>query len=260
MDILKQDLAPISQKAWDEINAEAKNMFSILCTSRKFVNVSAPKGWDFAAVSSGKLIMPEKNKNYGYFDIQPLIELRIPFKLNKFELDNITRGLEDVDLENMEKAAKELAKFEDMAIFNGFEKTGLPGLKKTCEHDPVAISENIENIAESVSEGISILNDHFVQGPFHLVVNKKNWNKIQTIRHGYPLAKHLKDILGGNIIKNMNNESNYLVSASDNNLLLTVGQDISIGYEHYNEQDVSFYFTETFAFQINDPAAFIEII
>ncbi|MBW6481062.1 MAG: bacteriocin family protein, partial [Bacteroidales bacterium] len=38
-------------------------------------------------------------------------------------------------------------------------------------------------------------------------------------------------------------------------LKMVIGQDISIGYESHNSKTVQLYFTESFTFQIVDPAA-----
>jgi len=110
MDILKQSFAPISKEAWEEIYDEAKNTLSATLSARKFVDVEGPKGLDTAAVSIGKLQIPAKqskdNVQYGIHQLLPLVETRMPFSLNIWELDNLARGSKDVDLDNVHQAAK----------------------------------------------------------------------------------------------------------------------------------------------------------
>lgn len=264
MDILKQNIAPISEDAWTEIKDEASNILKILLTSRRFVDIEGPKGWDFAAVSDGTIHIPKgknkNDKNYGYFNVQPLIECRIPFKLNKFELDNISRGHEDVDFSNMEDAAVKLAQFEDKAIMNGFSATNMKGLKNSSEHKSLKLPQNMEDLPAFLAKAVNELTNAFVEGPYALVLNPKKWEQVNAVVKGYPLKKTIADIISGPIIQNMSTDDCFLVSQRGGDLKMTIGKDISIGYDYYNQDDVELYFTETFAFQIIDPASFIQLI
>ncbi|MFW5687761.1 MAG: family 1 encapsulin nanocompartment shell protein, partial [Bacteroidota bacterium] len=132
MDILRKSLAPISDKAWKEINETSKDVLTSVLSARKFVDVEGPKGWDFAALSTGRIDVPENQDGaleYGVHQVLPLVEVRIPFELNIWELDNVARGAEDIDLDSLEEAAREIAKFEENAIFEGFKAANIKGLK-----------------------------------------------------------------------------------------------------------------------------------
>jgi uncharacterized linocin/CFP29 family protein len=43
---------------------------------------------------------------YGIHQLLPLVETRMPFSLNIWELDNLDRGNKDVDLDNVHEAEK----------------------------------------------------------------------------------------------------------------------------------------------------------
>jgi len=45
MNILKQELAPISDKAWKELFSQAKDVFANYLTARRLVDVTKPKGY-----------------------------------------------------------------------------------------------------------------------------------------------------------------------------------------------------------------------
>lgn len=262
MDILKKSLAPISEEAWSEINEEAKKMLKMAFTARKFVDVEGPKGWDYAAVSDGTIHIPQKegkNKHYGVFNVQPLVEIRYPFTLNKFELDNITRGLEDVDFSSMEEAVKKIAYFEDNAIFNGFSETKLKGLSGNSDHEPLQYPSDAADIPSVIAEGIDRLKNAFVEGPYVLVLTPAKWKEINSIVKGYPMRKMLMDLLEGKIIENRSTENSFIAPLTAEDLKLTIGQDTAIGFENYDNENIELFFTETFAFQVNDPASFIEI-
>ncbi len=117
MDILKRSLAPITESAWPEIENRAKTILHANLSARKFVDVTGPYGWDFAAVPAGRLETSANQKNgnvrYGVHIVQPIVETRISFSLDIWELDNIVRGAKDVDFQPLDKAVKESALFED---------------------------------------------------------------------------------------------------------------------------------------------------
>ena len=46
MNDLRRELAPISKKAWEEIEEEARNTLVNYLAGRKLVDFDAPRGWD----------------------------------------------------------------------------------------------------------------------------------------------------------------------------------------------------------------------
>ena len=131
-DILKRSLAPLTDEAWEEIEETAKQTLKPLLSARQLVDFDGPKGWDFAAVNLGRLDVPKgsskKSVGYGIRKVLPLIEARLLFRLNIWELDNIARGTADPDLGALEDAAKEMALFEEAAIYKGFKDGQIDGI------------------------------------------------------------------------------------------------------------------------------------
>ncbi|HXK82548.1 MAG TPA: family 1 encapsulin nanocompartment shell protein [Bacteroidales bacterium] len=261
MDMLRQSFAPISAHAWEEINEEATDILKSVLSARKFVDVEGPKGIDTASVSLGRLDIPanqdKKAVQYGIHQVMPLVEARIPFELDIWELDNIERGSEDINLDNLHEAAKKIAIFEETAIYNGFAAANIEGLYKASEHKPIKLNADAENIAECINKGIIMFNDEGIEGPFNIVAGSELYQKINSRSKGYPLRKHLKDIIGGNIILSKNIKGGLIVAAGSGNFRLTLGQDFSIGYDSHNSTTVKLYLTESFTFQVIDPAAVI---
>ena len=66
-------------------------------------------------------------------------------------------------------------------------------------------------------------------------------------------------MLSGKIIICPNIEGILLVSERGGDFKLTLGQDLSPGYESHDQKEVEMYFTESFTFQIIDPPAFCDI-
>jgi len=261
MDILRKSLAPINQEAWDEINEQAKVVFQNVLTARKIADVEGPKGFDFGGVSLGRLNVDENQKEdavkYGINRIQPLMETRKSFKLNIWELDNAVRGAADVDLEEMEKAAREIGEFEEKAIYLGFEKACIKGLKEVSDHDTMKFPGEAKEILKAVVDAISTMKGAFVEGPYHLVLGNDKWQSLHIHTGGYPLKRQVEDVIGGQIILNPNIDEGFLVSGRGGDFQITLGQDLSIGYESHNEKEVQLYFTESFTFRTLEPAAVI---
>lgn len=261
MDILRRSLAPISQDAWNEIEEQAKIVLTNVLTARKFVDVDGPHGIDHAAVNLGRLELPEGQKEdevrFGINRVQPLMETRKSFKLDIWELDNAVRGAEDVDLEGLENAAKQIAEFEENAIYNGFDKSCIKGLNSASDHETMTFPEEDKKILKTIADAINKMKESSVEGPFTLVLGTEKWQKIMVHGGGYPLYKQVQDLMGGEIILNPSIKEGYLLSTRGGDFKLTLGQDFSIGYESHNEKEVQLFLTESFTFQVLEPAAVI---
>ncbi len=258
MDILRKSMAPISDKAWEEINDTAVDVLTSVLSGRKFLDVEGPKGWDFSALSTGRINVPANQKGtvkYGIHQVMPLVEARIPFELNIWELDNVARGAEDIDLDALEDAAREVAKFEEKAIYEGFKAGSIAGLKNSSDYDTFPFPEAAEDILDVVSMGVSKMKTASVEGPYSLVLSTERWQKVNSFIRGYPLRRQLENLLGGSIIMAPYVKESYLVSERGGDFRLVLGQDLSIGYESHNNKTVQLYFTESFTFQVIDPAA-----
>jgi uncharacterized linocin/CFP29 family protein len=264
MDILRKSLAPISQDAWSEIEEQAKIVFNNILTVRRFADVEGPNGINYGGVNLGRLEIDENQKEkdvrYGINRIQPLMETRKSFKMDVWELDNAVRGAEDVDLSAMEDAAKEIAEFEEKAIYNGFDKACIKGLKNSSDHKNINFPDESKDILQTIITAITQMKKSFVEGPYTLILGEEKWQKLMVHTGGYPLNKQIKDIIGGEIILNPYIDEGYLVTTRGGDYKMTLGQDLAIGYESHSENEVQLYFTESFTFQVLEPAAVIVFI
>ena len=96
-DMLRRSLAPITEEAWKEIDDTAARVIRTQVTARRLVDFVGPKGWDYAAVNLGRLKLSDKagagDLPWGIRQVQPLIEVRVPFRLAS--LSNAVRRLLD---------------------------------------------------------------------------------------------------------------------------------------------------------------------
>ncbi len=262
MDILKRSLAPITAEAWAEIDGQARNVLTGMLSARKIVDVTGPLGWDYAAVPLGRLEVPDDARQpdgveFGIHKVQPLVEVRAHFDLDIWEVDNIVRGAQDIDLSNLEDAAKKIAAFEEKAIYNGFSTGGISGVKDACPYDPIPVSGKAEDILEKVTRGIQMMMAEAIEGPYALVVNPQMWLSMSVYVNGYPLKKHLEEQLSGPVIISSFVEGAFLVSTRGGDMQMFLGQDLGIGYNRHDKHSVSLYLTESFTFQVYEPHAIV---
>lgn len=261
MDILKQSLAPLTKEAWEVIGSRAKRIFSSQLTARQFVDLEGPKGWNYGAVPLGRLQIPKDSKSgevtYGIHQVLPLTEIRVPFTLNIWELDNITRGATDTDLSSLEDAARRAAEFEEKAIYYGFKQGQISGLKERSPYDVIACPADAEGVLKCVPEGISRLKQSSISGPYSLVVNPSEWKEITSYVQGYPLKRQVEQNLDAEIIFCPHIQGMFLVSERGGDFQLTLGVDLSLGYEGHDGKEVRLYFTESFTFRVLEPRSVV---
>ncbi|MFO7615400.1 MAG: family 1 encapsulin nanocompartment shell protein [Bacteroidales bacterium] len=261
MDLLKKNLAPITDKAWGEINEQSEAIFRSALSVRKFADVDGPHGISMGAVPLGRTAIPKNQETkeilYGIQEVLPLVEVRSAFNLNLWELDNADRGAKDINLDALVKAARRMAAFEEKAIYNGLKEANIKGMINSSGHRTMEFPKDPSKILHSVTEAVTKLNTAAVEGPYSMVLDTEKWEKISSYVNGYPLRLQLQQLLGGSLILAENLKGAMLVSERGGDFRLTLGQDISIGYETHNRNEVLLYFTEAFTFQLLEPAAII---
>ena len=263
MDILKRSLAPIVPAAWEEIDEQAALALKAALAGRKAVDVKGPLGWNVDAVSEGMLSLveesPVEDVSYGIRESLPMVEIRVPFTMSMWELDDISRGSKTIDFTPVIEAARKAALFEDTAIFQGLEDAGILGLELEADNEPVEIKLEDESIVSSIVNAITTLGSRSMAGPYALVCSLPLWTKIKTSAKGYPLFKRVKDILGedGRIVLSPQYDTCMLVSMKEGNSELIIGQDFSIGYQSHTNTDVTFFITETFTFRVIAPESIV---
>ena len=261
MNILKKSIAPITDKAWDEIIHHTKQFLGSYLTARNFVDVDGPNGLEQGGVSTGRLIMPENHSdegvNYGIREFMPMVEVRKPFELDLWELDNIERGAKDVDLSPLEEAVKEIAAFEEKAIYEGFKPVNIKGLEQIAEGTPIPVPEDTHYFLKEIGNQIIKLKRKGVEGPYTLVLNENEWLKMVEHTEGYPIQKQLQEMLGGKVLVNITNKNSFLVSQRGGDYELYLGQDITLGYDSHSTRNVKLYLTSSFTFRVLTPEAVI---
>jgi uncharacterized linocin/CFP29 family protein len=259
MNILKKGLAPITENAWDEIKLQSERVIKEYLTGRKISDVIGPAGIELGAISTGRLLVPsdqsKEGVKIGIREVIPLMEVRKPFTLDLWELDNASRGASDLDLRTIEKAAQQMAGFEDQCLYYGFDNNIAPGLLNAVEEKPVKVKLNTSDFLRVVADQVTSLQQSAVEGPYTMILPDKVWIKLVGDSTSYPFKLLLKEIIGGDIIIHHHNKDVFLVSARGGDIELHLGQDISLGYEGHDQKKVKLFYSESFTYQIHGPEA-----
>ena len=246
---MHKNIAPVTDKAWDEINDTAKEALTSYLSARKSIVVKGPYGKDFGVVNEGRLSSEQSEYNdvsYGNFEVKPLTEARIEFSLNRWELDNIERGDDNIDLDALEEACSKIALFEENAIYNGVDNTSMNGLKNYTSNDIHDLGNSASEIARNISLAVSQLESSYAHAPFDLIVCPVTLAKIQSAIDGESLYETIEAIIGGNIILSKAMEGAVLVPHGDDDFQLIIGEDFNIGYVAHDIDKVRLYISESF--------------
>ncbi len=266
MNLLRREIAPITDDTWQRIDQEAKIVLKAHLSARYFVDFCGPHGWEYGAVNTGRVRLPENQHlgdgvHWGHRVVVPLVEVRVPFHMKQMELDSVPRGATDIDWSPLEEAAKKITHFEESAIYNGFSDGGLGGIIEECRHCPEPISGDPDQFISTFARSVEMLREEQVEGPYVLVLGPPAFETLNKIaRNGYPLKKNIYNVVQElKVLWSPALKGGVLLSERGGDFQLTVGQDLSIGYCSHTRDEVEFYFTESFAFRVLEEEAAVAL-
>lgn len=252
MNNLHRELAPISGKAWAQIEQEASRTLKRYLAARKVVDVVGPKGAEFSAVGTGHLHEIEPSGDglqARQRDVKALVELRVPFELSRQSLDSVARGANDPDLQPLKDAARKIAFAEDRAVFEGYAAAGIRGIRQGTSNAAVMLPSDVERYPVAVAQAINRLRDAGVNGPYRLLLGEKPYTAVSgATDEGYPVLKDIQHLVDDEIVWAPAIEGGMLLTTRGGDFELHLGEDISIGYLSHTDTVVRLYLQETFTF------------
>lgn len=262
MDFLKRDSAPLPAEAWTLIDAEARRVLALYLAGRKVVDFHGPNGMAFAAVNTGRVRRiddPAPGVGAGVRIVEPLVELRAPFVLDRAEFDAVARGADNPDLAAITTCAEAVARIEDGAIFHGYAAAGIRGMLPSTPHAPIAV-ESAADWPRAVVRAKEVLRAAGVGGPYALAMGPAAYDEVSAgTQEGYPLRKRIEEVMGGPVVWAPAMVGAVLLSTRGGDFELTIGQDWAIGYQFHERQTVELFLTESFSFRVLEPAAAVAI-
>ena len=264
MNDLHRSHAPISAVAWREIDAEATRTLKTLLAARRLVDFKGPLGWDAASVPTGRTEKIATSLQDGVVarlrQSQPLAELRVPFEVSREELEAVSRGAQDVDLDSVRNAARAAAIAEDRAIFQGYPAAHIEGIFAAAFKQGLAIPASYEGYPDIVAEATHQLRSEGVDGPYGIALGPRCYTGLtrSTLR-GYPIINHVRELIDGPIVWAPAADGAVVLSLRGGDFELTVGQDFSIGYLDHTGESVLLYLQESFTFRVLSPEAAVPL-
>ena len=264
MNNLHRELAPISAKAWAQIEEEASRTLKRHLAARRVVDVPEPQGLALSAVGTGHLHQiqaPGDGIQAAQRDAKAIVELRVPFELTRRAIDDVERGATDADWSPVKDAARTIAFAEDRAVFDGYAAAGIQGIRKGRSNPGVVLPANVRGYPGAVAQAVSHLRLAGVNGPYALVLGAEAYTAASGgSDEGYPVFHHLERVVDGGIIWAPAIEGGCVLTTRSGDFALDIGQDISIGYQSHSSTVVELYFLETFTFRLLTTEAAVVLI
>jgi uncharacterized linocin/CFP29 family protein len=263
MNNLHRELAPISDAAWADIEEEASRTLKRYLAARRVVDVHGPGGVALSAVGTGHLHTiktPDDGILARQRDVNALVELRVPFDLNRQQVDDVERGAEDSDWQPAKDAARLLAFAEDRAIFDGYAAAGIGGIREGTSNPVMTLPADVRGYPDVFAQALTQLRQVGVNGPYSVLLSADAYTKLsETSDHGYPVMEHIKRMVDGEIIWAPAIAGAFVVTTRGGDFGFHVGQDISIGYLSHTDTAVRLYLQETFTFLLLTTEASVAI-
>jgi uncharacterized linocin/CFP29 family protein len=252
MNNLHRELAPISDAAWAQIEEETTRTLKRYLAGRRVVDVQGPAGTRLSAVGTGHLLAiaaPRDGVVARQREVKALVELRVPFELERQTIDDVDRGANDSDWQPAKDAARRIAFAEDGAVFEGYAAAGIVGIRKGTSNPPMTLPADVREYPEAIAQALSRLRLVGVNGPYSVLLGADAYTALaETSDHGYPVLEHVKRLVNEQIIWAPAMQGAFVLTTRGGDFALHIGQDVSIGYSSHTDAAVRLYLQETFTF------------
>jgi uncharacterized linocin/CFP29 family protein len=252
MNNLYRELAPMSDAAWSQIEEETARTLKRYLAGRRVVDLNGPSGTALSAIGTGhlrNLAAPGNGILARQREVNALLELRVPFELDRQLIDDVERGANDADWQPAKDAARLLAFAEDRAIFEGYTAAGIGGIRQGTSNPVMTLPAEVRAYPEVIARAVSQLRLVGVNGPYSVLLGSDAYTALsETSDHGYPVLDHVKRLIDGEIIWAPAITGAFVLTTRGGDFGLYIGEDVSIGYLSHNDETVRLYLEETLTF------------
>ena len=264
MNNLHRELAPISDAAWAQIEEETTRTLKRYLAGRRVVDVQGPAGTGLSAVGTGhlqKIAAPRDGILARQREVKALVELRVPFELERQAIDDVDRGANDSDWQPAKDAARKIAFAEDGAVFESYAAAGIVGVRKGSSNPIMTLPADVREYPEAIAQALSRLRLVGVNGPYAVLLSADSYTALaETSDHGYPVLEHVKRLVKEQIIWTPAIAGAFVLTTRGGDFALRIGQDVSIGYSNHTDATVSLYLQESFTFLLLTAEAAVALV
>jgi uncharacterized linocin/CFP29 family protein len=233
-------------------------------SARKLVDFDGPHGFEYSAVATGRTLPVNVTPSVtGRLRVVlPLLELRVPFELPLAALDDVDRGADDLPLDEVAAAARQLAELEDRAAFYGVEQAGIVGLFSGSTQTKLPLPADFREFPDAIAAALEQLQLAGVAGPYAIALDRASYLAFlgSTGPGGYPTLQHIRKLVDGPTVLAPALDGALVVSLRRGDFVLTVGQDVSVGYESHDRETVRLFLEETMTFRVLSPEAVVPLV
>src|SRR5579862_3295002 len=263
MNNLYRELAPINELAWAQIEEEASRTLKRYLAARRVVDLKGPGGSMLSAVGTGHLKdvkAPSEGILARQREVKPLVELRVPFQLERQTIDDVERGAEDSDWQPLKDAAKKIAFAEDRAIFEGYAAASIEGIRQGTNNPPMTLPADVSHYPDVIAQALNQLRLVGVNGPYSVLLGADAYTALsEASDHGYPVIQHIQRLVNEEIFWAPSIDGGFVLTKRGGDFELHLGQDISIGYLSHTDRVVSLYLQESLTFLVLTAEASVAI-
>ncbi len=265
MNHLLRSHAPITAAGWEQIDEEGRQRLVPALAARKLVDFDGPRGWGHSATNLGRTSpvasSPVPGLNARKREVLPLVELRAEFGVARRELLDADRGALDLDFSELDQATRHIALAENVAVFQGWPDAGITGISEASPYEALPLGQDFANYPGRVAKAVAMLLEAGIAGPYGLALGPAGYTGVvETTEHGgLVVFDHLRQILGGPIVWAPGVPGAVVGSLRGGDFLFESGEDLSVGYDYHDADQVHLYLEESFSFRIASPDAAVAL-
>jgi uncharacterized linocin/CFP29 family protein len=252
MNNLHRELAPISDAAWADVEEETARTLKRYLAGRRVIDVHGPGGICLSAVGTGHLksiAAPDEGIVARQREVKALVELRVPFELDRQQIDDVERGSNDSDWQPAKDAARKIAYAEDRAIFDGYPAANIGGIRQGTSNPIITLPADVRHYPDAIAQALNQLRLVGVNGPYSVLLSADAYTALaETSDSGYPVLEHVKKLVKDAIIWAPAISGAFVLTTRGGDFDLHIGQDVSIGYLSHTDSVVRLYLQETLTF------------
>ena len=264
MNNLHRELAPISEMAWAQIEEETSRTLKRYLTGRRVVDLRGPSGSALSAIGTGHLksvAALEEGVITHQREVKTIVEVRVPFELDRQQIDDVERGANDSDWQPAKDAARKIAFTEDRAIFDGYPAVEIVGIRQGTSNPVMTLPADVRGFPDAIAGALSQLRLAGVNGPYSVLLGASAFTTLaESSDNGYPILEHIRRLVQTDLIWAPAIEGAVVLTTRGGDFDLHVGQDFSIGYLSHTGGVVRLYLQETFTFLLMTPEASVSLL
>lgn len=260
MSTLHTELAPIGERAWTAIENDVRTAMREQLVGRRIADFEGPHGLEYASSSTGRQHVLELGAGIrgAVREVQPVVELKVPFTLRRSEVDTTLRGTVDFDTGPGVQAALLLSEWEDRIILTGSTAAGIRGIAEGAP-DVLPLGDSTHGAVDALVRASILLGERGVGGPYAAVINSDLYASLAGEAGTYPPLKHLEKVLGSPVLHSKVPSGGVVVSLRGGDFVLQVGLDCAIGYAAHDAESIELYLLESFTFELRSPEAAVRL-